>query len=182
MREHCARIGTRSTEGLWQRFAALLLFCVSTLSGTAYAATLSFSGLLIQDDQVVFFPFTATSASDATFRTISYSGGADGNGDFLFPGGFDTVLSLFDAIGNLLSFVDDGAEPDIAADPNTGFALDSYFTYALPLGDYTLAISQSNNYPGLSIADPFSRAGEGNFTETYGCGAGQFYDFGCNTI
>lgn len=90
------------------------------------------------------------------------------------------MLSLFDDSGNLVIFVDDGAEPEINADPATGLALDSYFSVPLVPGAYTLALSQSNNYPGATIADPYSRQNEGSFTFTYGCGPGQFYDFACN--
>ncbi len=150
----------------------------------APAATLSYSGFLTSDDQVLFLPFSVTGPSDATFRTLSYGGGADANGNSVSPGGFDPVLSLFDAAGNRLEFVDDGTEPDIDPDPTTGLTLDSDFTWSLTPGDYTLTLSQSNNYPGLTLADPFSRQGEGNFTATYGCGAPGYYssyfDFGCN--
>lgn len=180
MRQRRAGIGKWITDRFPQGFAVAVVCCLSVFTQPASAATLSFTGAFTQDDQVVFFPFTVTAASDATFRTLSYGGDTDANGDPVSSGGFDPVLSLFDGTGDLLIFVDDGAEPDIQADPATGLALDSFFTWSLTPGNYTLTLSQSNNYPGAMLADPFSRTGEGNFTGTYGCGTGQFFDFGCN--
>ncbi len=180
MRKRCAGIGTRIADGLRQGIAAALPLVAFGSAQSVPAATLSYAGSFAQDDDVVLFPFTVSDPSDATFRTLSYGGGTDANGDPVSSGGFDPVLSLFDGTGDLLIFVDDGAEPDIASDPTTGLALDSYFTWSVAPGDYTLALSQSNNYPGLTLSDLFSRAGEGNFTETYGCGAGSFYDFSCS--
>ncbi len=191
MREHCAEnkessgaasaMNHGASPRAWRTgLLTALWLVVSGSAPSASAATLSYTGSLTQDDQVVLFPFTVTDPSDATFRTLSYGGGTDANGNPVSPGGFDPVLSLFDGLGNLLTFVDDGSEPDINADPLTGLALDSFFTWSLTPGNYTLSLSQSNNYPGLTLSNPFSRQGEGNFTATYGCGAGMFFDFDCN--
>jgi hypothetical protein len=191
MREHCARnkessgaapaANNGASPRAWRAGLISALWLVAFVPAPPVsAATLSYTGSLTQDDQVVSFRFYVTASSDATFRTLSYAGGTDANGSAIAPGGFDPVLSLFDAAGDLVVFMDDGSEPDINADPVTGLALDSFFTWSLVPGEYTLKLSQSNNYPDIGIFAPFSRQGEGNFTTTYGCGAGNFFDFGCD--
>ena len=78
----------------------ILAFCLSI--GVAAAGNFSFTGTFSQDDQLQVFLFTAPSAS-TLLRTWSYAGGTNAAGQVILPGGFDPILSVFDATGGLLS-------------------------------------------------------------------------------
>jgi hypothetical protein len=156
-----------------RRFGLLALaLCLSI--GVATAGNLSFTGVFSQDDQLQVFLFTAPSAG-AIVRTWSYAGGTNANGQTFLPGGFDPVLSVFDAAGGLLGsslLIDsnnDGA--GVATDPVTGNAFDSLLVLAAA-GTYALVLSENDNLPNLSTyGDGFSQTGQGNFTATEnGCG------------
>ena len=152
-----------------------LAFCMSI--GVATAGNFSFTGIFTQDDQLELFQFTAPSAS-LVVRTWGYAGGTNANGQLIAAGGFDPILSVFDATGGLLSsspLVDtnnDGAGVD--TDPTTGNAFDSLLALnALsPGGTYVLVLSQNDNAPNNSTyGDGFSQSGMGNFTPgEFGCG------------
>jgi PEP-CTERM motif len=152
-----------------------LAFCMSI--GVATAGNFSFTGIFTQDDQLELFQFTAPSAS-LVVRTWGYAGGTNANGQLILPGGFDPILSVFDATGGLLSsspLVDtnnDGAGVD--TDPTTANAFDSLLALnsLTPGGTYLLVLSQNDNTPfGPTYGDGFSQAGAGNFTAgEFGCG------------
>jgi hypothetical protein len=152
-----------------------LAFCMSI--GVATAGNFSFTGIFTQDDQLELFQFTAPSAS-LVVRTWGYAGGTNANGQLILPGGFDPILSVFDATGGLLSssvLVDtnnNGAGVD--ADPTTGNAYDSLLALnsLSPGGTYVLVLSQNDNIPNNSTyGDGFSQTGAGNFTAgEFGCG------------
>src|ERR1700739_1416457 len=152
-----------------------LAFCLSI--GVATAGNFSFTGIFTQDDQLELFQFTAPSAS-LVVRTWGYAGGTNANGQVIAPGGFDPILSVFDATGGLLSssaLVDtnnDGA--GVATDPTTGAAFDSLLALSSlsPGGTYVLVLSQNDNAPNNSTyGDGFSQSGMGNFTAgEFGCG------------
>jgi hypothetical protein len=158
------------------RFGFVAL-AVCLFTGVANAGNFSFSGVFSQDDQLQVFLFTAPSASTLV-RTWGYAGGTNANGQVIAAGGFDPILSVFDATGGLVAgslFIDsnnDGLGVD--TDPVTGNAFDSLLL--LPSlsggGIYALVISQNDNVAnGPTYADGFSRTGQGNFTATSnGCG------------
>ena len=153
----------------------ILVFCMSI--GVATAGTFSFTGIFTQDDQLELFQFTAPSAS-LVVQTWGYAGGTNGNGQVIAAGGFDPILSVFDATGGLLAsspLIDtnnDGAGVD--ADPTTGNAFDSLLALnsLSPGGTYVLVLSQNDNAPlGGTYGDGFSQTGAGNFTAgEFGCG------------
>ena len=152
-----------------------LAFCLSV--GVAAADNFSFTGIFTQDDQLELFQFTAPSAS-LVVRTWSYAGGTNANGQLIAAGGFDPILSLFNATGGLVSsspLVDtnnDGA--GVATDLTTGNAFDSLLALnSLNAGGtYVLVLSQNDNLPlGGTYGDGFSQSGVGNFTAAeFGCG------------
>jgi hypothetical protein len=158
-----------------------LAFCLSI--GVATAGNFSFTGIFTQDDQLELFQFTAPSAS-LVVQTWGYAGGTNANGQVIAAGGFDPILSVFDATGGLLPsslLVDtnnDGA--GVATDPTTGNAFDSLLALnALsPGGTYVLVLSQSDNLAiGPTYGDGFSQTGAGNFTAgEFGCGGTAFCD------
>jgi hypothetical protein len=145
--------------------------------GVASAGNFSFTGIFTQDDQLELFQFTAPSPS-LVVRTWGYAGGTNANGQLILPGGFDPILSVFDATGGLLSsspLIDtnnDGA--GVATDSTTQNAFDSLLALnSLNAGGtYLLVLSQNDNSPnGPTYGDGFSQSGAGNFTAgEFGCG------------
>jgi hypothetical protein len=154
----------------------VLVFCLSV--GVASAGNFSFTGTFVQDDQLEIFLFTAPSAG-AMLRTWSYAGGTNANGQIIPAGGFDPILTVFDATGGLTNsspFVDnnnDGA--GVATDLTTGNAFDSLLLLANP-GTYALVLSQNDNFANQpTFGDGFHEQGNGNFTAAY-CGGQSFCD------
>jgi hypothetical protein len=153
----------------WSRFGFLAL-SLCLLSSVAAAGNFSFTGTFVQDDDMQLFLFTAPS-TNVMLRTWGYAGGINANGVGILPGGFDPVLSVFDATGGLLPtspFVgsnNDGA--GVATDPATLGALDSLLvlTALTPGNTYVLVLTQNDNASsGPTFGDGFSHAGQGNFT------------------
>jgi hypothetical protein len=153
----------------------IVAFCLSI--GVAAAGNFSFSGTFSQDDQLEVLQFTAPSAI-TLLRTWGYAGGTNTNGQLVSPGGFDPILSVFDATGGLLPsslLIDsnnDGA--GVATDGTTGNAFDSLLLLSAlnPGGTYVLILSQNDNFAnGTTYGDGFGRSGQGNFTaDAFGCG------------
>jgi hypothetical protein len=158
--------------------------CLSV--GIAYAGNISFTGTFTQDDQLEIFLFTAPSASFSA-ETWSYAGGTNAAGNIITAGGFDPVISLFDATGGfsatspLIATNDDG--PLAVVDPLTGNAFDSFLSSNTlsPSGTYALVLSVNDNLAyGPTYGDGFGQSGNGNFTAAeFGCsGSGPFCDAG----
>jgi hypothetical protein len=128
---------------------------------------MSLSGTFDSDDIEQAFNFTLTGAP-ALIETTSYA-----------KGGFDPVLSVFGAAGNLLAMNDNGTCSQVAVDPATGACLDSYLPLHLPAGSYLLVLTEYDNLPnGPFLADGFSEAGNGNFTgNLFGSPGESFIDF-----
>lgn len=135
----------------------------------ASAANFSFTGNFGTDDAVQLFNFNVDSVSTVTLRTLSYAGGTNAAGETIARGGFDPVLSLFDASGALLGVGDDGGYGVVATDALTSSAWDGFLTALLAPGAYTVALTQYDNYSFGNLADGFWRVGEGNFTVYIGC-------------
>jgi hypothetical protein len=171
-----------------------LSLAVLTLAQVATAGSLSFSftGVFTQDDQLQIFTFTAPTDTTVV-RTWSYAGGINFAGAAIDPGGFDPVLSVFDATGGLvgssllLASNDDGIDqcptnaPNcVSPDPSTGAAFDSLLVLSGldPGGQYALVLSESDNLPaGPDYGSGFSQTGQGNFTATeFPCGGPTFCD------
>jgi hypothetical protein len=146
-------------------------------SGVAAAGNFSFAGTFTQDDNMQIFLFTAPSAN-VLLRTWGYAGGTNANGGLILPGGFDPVLSVFDATSGLLAgsaLIDsnnDGAGVD--TDPVTGNGFDSLLmlTALNSGGAYALVLTVNDNVPvGPTFGNGFTQTGQGNFTAgENGCG------------
>jgi len=138
--------------------AGFFLLVVATLRLSA--TTLSFSGTFSADDDVVLIPLTIASDNHVLFQTTS----------FAFSKGFEPVLTLFDASGDL--FLQDAQGGTMPAgcgvrsvDAVSGFCLDAVIDSFLIAGNYTLALSEFDNIPGGSnLSDGFPQTGSGNFT------------------
>ncbi len=136
------------------------------LSRPAGAANITLSGTISTDDAVQLFDFTVATAGSVDLHSYGYAGGAipDNSGITVVPpGGFDTILTLFNASGRFLSENDDGA--GAATDPSTGLAADARITANLTPGSYILALTQYDNFAqGANLSDGFVETGYPNFT------------------
>jgi hypothetical protein len=152
---------------------AALFFALALVSANA---AISYTGVLLQDDEEPTFSFTVAAPVNVLFQTFGYAGGTNGNGMAIPPGGFDPVLSLFDSTGLLLAVNDDN--PSAPVDPTTGAGRDSLISLILTTGNYTLVLTQSDNFPvGPDLAAGFTRTGQGNFTGPAFIGSpGSFWD------
>jgi hypothetical protein len=168
----------------FRRFVpAILYLCVS--AGVAGAATFSFTGTFVQDDQLTIFLFTAPSPT-VTLRTWSYAGGTDASGQLIAPGGFDPILSVFDATGGLtagsLLLADNNDGAGVPTDLGNGF--DSLLSIpGLSVGGtYAVVLSQNDNAAnGPVFGSGFVRDGQGNFTPgAFGCLGTSFCDSSAN--
>jgi hypothetical protein len=147
------------------------------IASAANAADFSFRGNFPADDTVQFFNFTVNTGSDITLRSLSYAGGTQADGTVISRGGFDPVLTLFDAsTGNRIGQNDDGNSSNVGIDPVTRRTYDTYLQTLVNPGQYTVAISQFYNFAGANLSDPFPNAGQRNFTARFNCSAGQFCD------
>jgi len=157
---------TRLARGL----LVLLALALAPLLATP-AAAITLQGTFTQDDQVQLFditvPFTPI-PEVVDIRSYGYAGGTTSTGVVVPPGGFDTVLSLFDATGGFLFDNDDGL--DVAVDPTTGLAADARLLFApgglgLPPGNYVVALTQFDNFElRPTLADGFYEQGNPDFT------------------
>lgn len=134
------------------------------------------TGTFTQDDNVRLFQFNVTSPGTFSLFTTSYGGGTNVDGTTTAPGGFDPIISLFDGAGNLIDANDDG--PQANTDPVTFSAFDSGLEETLAPGAYTAAVTESDNFAnGPTLADGFTRDGQGNFTGTdFGAPGQSFID------
>lgn len=132
-----------------------LLFTTLLLGSlTANAASFSFTGTFEDDNSVQLFDFSVDSPRDVTIRTWSYAGGTNSDGNRVFSGGFDPIISLANDAGALFIENDDGS--GVAADPNTGNSYDSLLMSNLAAGNYTVAVTQFANFAkGPNLADGF---------------------------
>lgn len=139
------------------RLAAAVSICLLSLGAPAAADTiaidrtgatgvLTFDGLFANDNDVALIAFDILSPSMFSAMTTSYA-----------SGGFDPLLTLFDADGNWLTENDD--------DPTGAAGVDALLVDPITLapllltpGRYTLALSQTLNNSGLTVDEPFARA------------------------
>lgn len=166
---------TRLARGPLARWLGAVALCTSL--GAAQAASFTLTGSFTQDDQVALFTLTLDSADTLNVRSLGYAGGTDTNGVQRLAGGFDTMAFLYNAGGTLIAQSDDGV--GVATDPVTGLAADAAFSIALPAGQYTLALTQYDNFALGALSAGFSQAGTGNFTPGMSptCTASSFCDW-----
>lgn len=162
--------------------AIALLFASFFAAATELrAANISLQGAFGSDDVVQLFDIVLTSPASVDLRTYGYAGGTASNGQTIPRGGFDPILTLFNASGVFIVENDDGS--GVADDALTGQPLDSRITATIGPGQYILALTQYDNFvTGLTLQEGFDQAGHGNFTADPsftngpGCASGQFRD------
>ena len=143
------------------RKTALLLTLLAMLwltapEAKADAIVLSSQGTFNADNDCPQFTFSLLTASTLNFSTYSYNGGINAQGAFIAPGGFDPILTLFDASGN---FIREFVNPVGPGDISELFTLDA--------GDYTLVFTQFDNFALGNLADGFIHDGDPTFTDRF---------------
>ena len=85
------------------------LIAMSLISGSANATDFSFAGNFKHRNEVQELNFTvAGTAKEVVLRTWSFAGGTNAEGAVIEHGGFDPMVTLFDASGIRIGFSDDG--------------------------------------------------------------------------
>jgi hypothetical protein len=139
-------------------FAAI---AAALLATGASAATGSFTGTFAQDNSIFKRSFRVDAPSLVTLTGLGYAGGVNAAGATIVQGGFDTVLSVYDASGALVIDNDDGF--GVPADSVTGAGGDSLISQVFAAGTYTAYLTQYNNFGPLQLPGSFAFAGEPNF-------------------
>jgi len=164
------------------RLRGLLSFTLFMAAASSAFGSISYTGAFNFDDDAQLITFNLAAPTNVTFLTLSYAGGVNAQGQIIPRGGFDPVLSLFtgssDPNGLLIGLNNDGGCGNVGTDSVTGACWDSYFQALLPIGSYTLVLTQSDNSAvGPTLGDGFSRTGQGNFTgPTFLGSPGSFID------
>lgn len=132
------------------------LLALMSFTGSAQATNLSFTGAFNYDNDIQQFTFTVFSKQNVTLRSLSYAGGVNAQGIMIARGGFDPIMTLYDAVGDRIDVQDDGDCSAIAADAVTGRCLDVEFNAELEAGTYTATLGQWDNFAaGPRLADGF---------------------------
>lgn len=154
---------------------AFVLTGLLSFFGNAAAVPMDFdfSGNFTNDNDVVLLDFTVGIDSTVTIFSSSWLSGDSGLG-------FDPILAIWDASGNIVNEQDDGN--------NTGSTLsggvlyshgtwDSYFDVFLTAGDYTASITQFDNFRvSDQLSDGFQHDGNPNFTFDEGYGPAPLFN------
>ncbi len=158
----------------------LLLMFVCVLCAvhgvSAIAADFSYTGNFAGDDDVQLFNFTVGATSTVTLVTHSYAGGTMADGTVIPAGGFDPILALFDGAGELIDQNDDGA--GVPADPITDNEWDTLLVAVLAPGNYTVAVTQYDNYAiGPNLSNGFNGSDTLDFEDASGDFRNNFWAF-----
>ena len=163
---------------------ALLTLMPLVSASAAPFSPITQSGLFTTDDQNVPYSFHLDSTQALYLYTTSYAGGLNADGTTSASEGFDPILTLFDGTGAFLEQNDDNTSAYNRPDAETGAVYDAFINRELAAGDYTLVVTQFDNFAksqsGLAgdLAQGFTRDGQGNFTSSldFANGTGPFYD------
>jgi hypothetical protein len=139
------------------------LVIISLAGGSAFAGDFSFTGNLTDGNEVQPFNFTVTeNFAEVTLRTWSYAGGTNAAGAEIDRGGFDPILTLFDAsTGAIINENDDG---HMTIDPLTGNGYDSFLMNYFDAGSYIVTVTQSESYAiGPLLSNGFAGSANSNF-------------------
>jgi len=169
-----------------KQLAAAVAVATLTTAAQAAPSNFSFAGTFVNDNDVQLFSFTSGGTSNVRLISYGYGGGTQSNGNVVAAGGFDPILVLFDSTGALIGQNDDAVSGTTGAcgsgsvmpDPITGAQWDTCLDLPLlPAGNYDVAVMQYDDFArGPNLSNGFMRAGQPNFTSSFGCSNGQFCD------
>jgi hypothetical protein len=146
--------------------AAPILTNLGNLSGNVTT-----NGTLSDEAQVIEDMFTLTSMSTVTAFTTSYGGGSNLDGSMSTPGGFQSMITLYDAAGNYV-MGEEVTSPVAETDSATGLALDAYLqaTNLMP-GSYIVTLTDwQTQQPATvtNLSDGFNGPGGTAFLDVQG--------------
>lgn len=159
--------------------AAVLFAGVSAAYASASSmSSMSYTGTLTADDQVISEPFSLMSAAPVTVWTDSYGGGTNADGTTVPAGGFVPLLTIFSSDGALVA--QNGAngmcEGAAVADPTTKLCNDAFIQAMLGAGSYTIDVSEFPNAAnGPKMSDGFLFAGSPDITGSF-CGTSTMFN------
>jgi hypothetical protein len=121
-----------------------------TTAGVAIGSTpaygVSITGTLSNADDIRSVSFTADGSSPIDFKSYGYAGGTNAAGAVIAAGGFDPILTLFDAADNYIE--EQNGAPSGSPDFN--------FSRTLSAGNYRAVISTFPNFFDFSANPNFS--------------------------
>jgi hypothetical protein len=148
--------------------AALAATAMIALAAPAAATDFSFVGTLANDDEVLFFNFTVGAPSLVTLRTYSYAGGTNAAGAVIARGGFDPILSLYNATTGAKIADNDDGNSSVPADSVSGEHYDTYFQSLLGAGNYTVSVTEYDNFGPATLAGIFNGSSSVGFADVSG--------------
>jgi len=126
----------------------LMIYILRLLSACSFESkNFSYTGNLTNDDSVQLFNLSIKEASTVSIRTWSYAGGKNAHGELIPAGGFDPILTIFDADGNYLD-----ESHDIDTDNEE---YDALLSKDLVAGNYIVALTQ---YPNAAVLTTLKNA------------------------
>lgn len=126
-------------------------------AGSAFAGDFSFTGNLKDGNEVQPFFFTVTEPASVTLQTLSFSGGTNAAGTVIPGGGFDPIITLFNAISG----------QRLAANDDSGNGFDSFIQRDVGAGNYFATVTQFPNFSSGSLADGFPQYNAGIFGDAH---------------
>ena len=138
------------------------------------ASATSFSGNFTNDNDKFQVSYTVPELSFVTFRTFGYGGGTNGDNQVILPGGFESMLHLFEQpSGNLVGGTMYPGPCSVGPqrpDPNRfNFCFDVFAQQWLNAGDYILVLTQNDNVSaGSNLADGFIYDAVPDFANGFG--------------
>ena len=139
------------------------LIAMSLISGSANATDFSFAGNFKHRNEVQELNFTLVgTVKEVVLHTWSFAGGTNAEGAVVEHGGFDPMVTLFDASGVRIGFSDDGGALS-ARDPVSDHTWDSFLASLLPPGSYTATVTQYSSFPRGLLTDGFQGTGPAGF-------------------
>jgi len=141
----------------WGAGGARKLFLSSLVFGAALFSPVLFAGFSFTSDEVAepfgddsqaYFGFNLTQPGAVDVVTLSYAGGTNHAGQVIPSGGFDPIVSVFDSTGSLVAYNDNGSS---VVDPVTGLSYDSLLSLDLSDGDYTVVLTEHDNFSAKTL-------------------------------
>ncbi len=150
---------------IWKALVVVALLCTTALAGSDY----DFSGNFVYDNDIVRINFALYGESDVTIFSSSW-----------IDGGFDPVLTIWDASGNFITQQNDGHYVGSTMSNGVSYdhgTWDTHWTEHLTAGDYIATITQYSNFAsGTTLAEGFGRGDNTNFTFDLGYGVQPYFN------
>ena len=149
--------------------SSALALALALVPASARATDFDLSGNFTYDNDVVIFAFSVDATSNVTVFSSSW-----------VSGGFDPMLGIWDASGNLVAFQDDGHVIGTTSSNGTPYNTgdwDSYYNVVLGAATSFASLTQFNNFNiGSNLSDGFVYDSVPNFTFVEGFGTQPYFN------